>query len=407
MNYLEIGCMNLIFFLFPLFVYLFYAYYETTISNKKHDILLNFALLSSLYLTIRFGNLLVKDGPVFLINTLILISCIKNKTKLAMIISLLIVAYLNYYSISIYLLLILYIFTFLFYYLYKINKINKNIFILTFYILHFILLIYYANMHSVDISQILSLLFVSYVSNIIAFVLFDSSESITKCNNMIKKYQDEENVRKSLFKITHEIKNPIAVCKGYLDMFDKNNLKKSLKYIDIIKEEIQKTLKLMEDFLSIRNVKINKEILDITLLLEDVTKHFNLYLLSNNIKSEIDIINDEIYIEGDYDRLMQVLINIIKNSVEAFDKINNPSLKIKTLIKNNLIIINIIDNGVGMDKETLAKVKEAFYTTKKNGTGLGVSLSDEIIRTHNGFLNYESTLNEGTTVTIGLPIITI
>lgn len=407
MNFIETEFINLIFFLFPLYVYLFYINYEEVISNKKHDILLDFSLLTSLYLTIRYGNLLVIDKPIFLINTLVLISYLKNKKYLSIFISILNIIYFINYNINLYILICLYILIFLVYNLYKIKKINKKIFILIFYIIYFLLLIYYLNISNIKIIETISILLISYLTSLIAFVLFDSSDSIIKCNSFIKKYEEENEVRKSLFKITHEIKNPIAVCKGYLDMFDKNDLDRSLKYIDIIKEEIKKTLKLMEDFLSLRTIKIKKDIIDITLLLDEVINHFNLYLIGNNIKSDFDIINDEIYIEGDYDRLMQVLINIIKNSLESFDNINSPLLKINTNLNSNYIIIKIIDNGIGMDKEILSKIKEAFYTTKKNGTGIGVSLSDEIIRSHNGNLSYESVINEGTIVTISLPIITL
>ena len=68
--------------------------------------------------------------------------------------------------------------------------------------------------------------------------------------------------------------------------------------------------------------------------------------------------------------------------------------------------VNIIisDNGEGMTLEELSSIKDMFYTTKKNGTGLGVALSNEIILAHNGKLNYNSVKNEGTICTISLPM---
>ena len=61
-------------------------------------------------------------------------------------------------------------------------------------------------------------------------------------------------------------------------------------------------------------------------------------------------------------------------------------------------------NGRGMDEEVLSKLKEMFYTTKKDGTGLGIALSNEIIKAHNGELIYDSELNKGTTAIVRLPI---
>ena len=72
-------------------------------------------------------------------------------------------------------------------------------------------------------------------------------------------------MKNCLFQITHEIKNPIAVCKGYLDMFDVNNKEHAVKYIPIMKEEISRTLYLLEDFLSMNRLKVHKEIVDINI----------------------------------------------------------------------------------------------------------------------------------------------
>ncbi|MBP3799769.1 MAG: HAMP domain-containing histidine kinase, partial [Bacilli bacterium] len=78
-------------------------------------------------------------------------------------------------------------------------------------------------------------------------------------------------------------------------------------------------------------------------------------------------------------------------------------INLKLIENSNNITITIEDNGEGMSKETLNKIGEAFYTTKERGTGLGVSLSKEIIKLHGGKMWYQSTLGSGTTVYITLP----
>ena len=77
---------------------------------------------------------------------------------------------------------------------------------------------------------------------------------------------------------------------------------------------------------------------------------------------------------------------------------------LSTKVRNNYLIIEVKDNGIGMDKDVLEKIGENFYTTKTNGTGLGVSLSKEIINLHGGSLSYKSKKNIGTTAIIKLPI---
>ena len=74
------------------------------------------------------------------------------------------------------------------------------------------------------------------------------------------------------------------------------------------------------------------------------------------------------------------------------------------LIINREVLIKISDTGMGMTEEELVNVKEMFYTTKKNGTGLGVALSNEIILAHSGKITYDSVKDVGTTCIVSLPI---
>ena len=172
----------------------------------------------------------------------------------------------------------------------------------------------------------------------------------------------------------------------------------------VLKEEINRTLILLEDFLTMNRLKINKDILDINLLLEEVIKSMELLFIKNKIKIEKDILDDEIFINGDYNRLTQVFINILKNSIEALENKKTKVIKLWSKRDKKNIIIYIKDSGKGIKKETLNKIKEPFYTTKIKGTGLGVSLSNEIINMHKGTLKYESEEEKYTLVTITLPL---
>ena len=218
-----------------------------------------------------------------------------------------------------------------------------------------------------------------------------------------KELEKEKQIRTSLFKITHEIKNPIAVCKGYLDMFDVNNKEHARKYIPIIRSEIDRTLILLQDFLDYNHLKLNKDILDINMLLEDVGNVCMPLINNKKINYIAGIDDDELYIEGDYERLKQVFINIIKNSIEAINS-NDGYIELNTEIKRDYIYIMIEDNGIGMTNEDLKKIHEPFYTTKKDGTGLGVTLSFEIIKAHNGKIIYTSDYGKGTKVEVILPL---
>ena len=186
-------------------------------------------------------------------------------------------------------------------------------------------------------------------------------------------------------------------------MYDYNNPIHTQKYVPIIKSEIEKTLILLQDFLCLTKTNLKKEILDINCLIDDCLDNLELLLTSNNIKIKKELIDDEIYVNGDYNRLYQVFVNVIKNAVEAMED-DEKVLTISEYILKNKIVIKIKDTGNGIDKEILKKIGEPFYTSKKNGTGLGISFSIEIVNALGGNLEFLSEDVKGTTVQITLPL---
>ena len=309
------------------------------------------------------------------------------------------------------------IFEYLVYYIFFLIESNKNTttlrniswftIIKTFFFSFFI---YYFNPNITFMdafNNIFVAILVFYVCSIICYKLLSKSEDVINLNNSLKELEKEKTLRNSLFKLTHEIKNPIAVCKGYLNMIDLSNRKNSQRYIEIIKGEVERTLVIMDDFLDYTKIKVDKNIMDINYLLEDTLGSMTSLFNSKNILTKFKIGDDEVFINGDYNRLKQVLVNIIKNSIESKKEDEKLKLTITTNQEGNNYRITIKDNGIGMDKEELNNIGKAFYTTKVKGTGLGVMLSKEIIELHDGNLIYASNKNEGTCVDIILPTIEI
>ena len=383
---------NVIYISFPLLCYLFYISHNESFSKKTNELFLELALFSSVYLCLKLGN-----NVILLVNIPLIISYIKKRSFCSIIFSIIIVVSLILSNYNIVITIIEYIFYYFCYFLYKNRSLPKKIFILVFILIKNIT--YTIN----NINIMNSILFI--IISIIILIILDKSEDIANIHQSIKSLEQEKILRKSLFKITHEIKNPIAVCKGYLDMFDPNNKKHIEKYIPIVKQEINRTLTIMNDFMELSRIKLEFDIMDIEMLLEEVLNTYDNLVNEKNIKFEYKILDEDIYINGDYNRLKQVLINIIKNSIEALEEIDNGIISIDYKLKNDYVIINIKDNGIGMSDEVKERIFEAFYTTKKQGTGLGVNLSKEIIEGHNGKISYESAINKGTKVEIILPIV--
>ncbi len=399
MNIFSIFFMNLTWVLLPLMIFLIYEAYSENINNQKNNIILDFSLITSLYLIMRFGSSANRNILQITFDGIIALMYIKKRNKGALLTSLIGIIYFKNEFTSELMILIKYIIFFIFSKKYENN--NKYYQISTFstsiiYLFTLILL------NKINVNEIIDYL-MCYTIAFSINILFTKAESIIRINICYKELMKEQQLRNSLFKISHEIKNPIAVCKGYLDMFNTNNIDHFKKYIPIIKSEINRTLDLLQDFSACNKINIERDIVDIGLILDEISKKFNLMFDNKNIDFQIEKIEDEIFINGDYNRLNQVLVNMIKNSIEAIDKNKKSYIKIYSEQKEKEIKIIIEDNGIGISKENMDKISEPFFTTKQNGTGLGVLLSKEIISAHDGTIEYESEENIGTKVIISLP----
>ena len=398
---------NLILILFPILIYFLYSCYILIKNKKYNELLLCLTLFTSLYIFLKYGSSINDNRILLFSNIPIIVAYLKKKGYLAIILSSFVILYSYYiFNYSVVILTIKLISYYIFYVISVKRKIKDNEFIAIIAVIQgFFLSFEYFFVNTIkDVYMLIAIFLITILFYFITFSILYLSNSISKMTNLfyeIKELEREKEIKNSLFKLTHEIKNPLSVCKGYLDMLDINNQTKLNKYIPIVKQEINRSLNIMNDFLEYSKIKIKKEIIDISVLLDDVYDSFKILNKSHHIKLKYNEKDDEMYINGDYDRLKQVLLNLLKNSQEAI--VDKGIITIDSKIKDNKYVIIVEDNGVGMDKETLKQIKNLFYTTKKCGSGIGVSLSQEIIRAHGGTLNYFSKLNQGTKVEIEIP----
>ena len=402
---LENVIVNIILVLFPILVYFVYSCYSEVNNKKNSNVSFEILLFTSSYLSLKYGNNIDDTGLLLFSNIPILVSYLKRKDKLAVILSLFTICYSYFeFEINMYFIIIKHVsYFFIFYFCQKRHVQNSSfIIIVATFQAFFLSFIYYFKLGDLKMFfDVLWLILIFLVTSIFILYLFETMNKISNTFISIKELEKDKQIKNSLFKLTHEIKNPLAVCKGYLEMLNLQNVEKSARYIEIIKQEIERSLLIMADFSELNKVKLNKEEVDINNLIEEVCD--SLIILTNS--KNIDLIfktDEEVYLSVDYNKIKQVLINIIKNSIEAINK--NGEIKLNTYQKRHNFYIEILDNGKGMSEEELNKITEMFFTTKKNGTGLGVALSNEIIKAHNGSIEYDSKIDIGTKAIIKLPL---
>ena len=219
-------------------------------------------------------------------------------------------------------------------------------------------------------------------------------------------------------KIAHEIKNPLtpiqliidSLKNKYTDLLDENN---KISFNEKVKT-INKQVKLIE--------KLVNEFSDFARMPKPIFKKINLKKIVNDclklMKVNDDTIiidfkcNDSILIKADSEQISRVFINLIKNSIESLNEKYqknsefNKKINIEIYQINDYIEILIIDNGTGFNISNLPEISKPYFTTKKNGSGLGLSIVVKIINDHNGtieFLNYK----KGAKIKITFPKINV
>lgn len=399
-----------VFLFFPIIFYLIYITHLSNMDIKEKSVLLDISLISALFFIIRYIN----DKSIYILlfyNIPLLLAYLKGKIPTIIFLSITIVFFYNLYiSIPLIILSLEYLLYFIIYlYIskYKSNSTNYiNIFIaIKIFMISFIIF-YIINPNGSIISNLIyliitSTLFITFTYLSIYF--FEKGENITNLYTITKESKKDKLLFESLSKLTHELKNPISVCKGYLEIIDKNGYQKAPKYLPIISSEIERSLSVINDFSSLGKLKeLNKEEVDLQVLLEELITILNPLFKKYNANIYLNVKQD-VYLNLDYLRMKQVFVNILKNALEA--RKEEEPLNVQIEVKKSLKAVKIIikDNGIGMDKNTLDKITEIFYTTKANGNGLGVVLSKEIVEMHHGTITYKSQKDKGTTVTITLP----
>jgi signal transduction histidine kinase len=206
--------------------------------------------------------------------------------------------------------------------------------------------------------------------------------------------------------IAHEIRNPITSLKGFLQLIESSDSKSS-PYTGIMLSEIDRINMIVSELLILgkpKELKIhNHSIADILETVVTLTRT-QAILYNIDINLLIPCTLRQVSLNCDENRLKQVFINIVKNAIEAMKQ--EGVISVKVAMNNGFVVVNIIDQGEGISKEKLAKLGKRFFSTKENGTGLGLMISFTIIEEHGGKMNIQSEKGKGTNVQIILPVLT-
>ena len=215
--------------------------------------------------------------------------------------------------------------------------------------------------------------------------------------------------------VAHEIKNPLGSISIHIQLIQKAigkarekdglipNEKFVERYLDIVNEEIDRLNKIIVDFLfAVRPISMEVETVNLKKLLENFIEFIKPEIENKKLNLETKFETNIPDLLLDSKLLKQVLINLAQNSIAAMEE--GGIINISAFTKNDSVILCFADSGLGMDKETLNRIFEPYYTTKVTGTGLGLTMVYKIIKEFGGNIDVKSEVGKGTIFTISLPI---
>jgi two-component system, sporulation sensor kinase B len=240
----------------------------------------------------------------------------------------------------------------------------------------------------------------TWLTLISVFFVIENLDQQIKIQNQLQRADKLNVISQLAASVAHEVRNPMTSVRGFLQLMSSSeNLDRSQqKYIEISLKELEHAQQIINDYLSLAkpNEK-NPSLINLSEELKNTIELMTSYTHINNVTIE-SFIDDSLYIKGLKDEIKQVLVNIMKNGIESID--NSGIIVVKAFKVDKQIVVEIADNGTGMNKNQLKNLGTPFYSTKEKGTGVGLTVSYQIIHSMKGKIHVESTEGKGTTFTI-------
>jgi PAS domain S-box-containing protein len=204
--------------------------------------------------------------------------------------------------------------------------------------------------------------------------------------------------------VAHEIKNPLTVVQGFVQLLQYQSHGRNKEYLDLIFSEVNRMKDIINEFMILaKPQKIQFHTANLQDLLSDVVSLLNAQAILKNISIHLDSQTND-FVNCSPNQLKQVFINLLKNSIEAMSNSGEIIIKVESVL-DKIVRIRLIDQGRGIPEEHIRKLGEPFFTTKETGTGLGLMICYRIVEQHHGTMHIESKVGQGTTIDITIPTV--
>lgn len=200
--------------------------------------------------------------------------------------------------------------------------------------------------------------------------------------------------------IAHEIRNPLTSVKGFLQLLKENH---AHPYLNTMESELEKAIDTLQNLLQVSKPNLYEEpIIEIDLCKELSSLIFLFQDKLYNVEIEMDLRDSDRLILGKKNLFLKAFFNLIKNALEAMP--SKGKIRIEHFFQDDLIQVKITDNGVGVPKDKMNMLGTPFYSSKGEGTGLGLTQVFTTVNEHGGSIKVQSEIGIGTTFLVQLPL---
>ncbi|MFC7785436.1 MULTISPECIES: ATP-binding protein [unclassified Rossellomorea] len=241
-----------------------------------------------------------------------------------------------------------------------------------------------------------------WITLILTIYLIENRLEQTRIKTELMKAEKFNVVSQLAASVAHEIRNPMTTVRGFMQLLQRETLTTEQKsFIDISIQELDHAQDVITQYLSLAKPQTEEyEVFSLTDTMNESVDVMSTYAVMNSIKIHKHI-ETELMIKGIKIEMKQVLLNLLKNAIEAV-KENGKITAAATVHKDGRILIVIQDNGAGMTPEQLKVLGRPYYSTKEKGTGLGLTFCYQIVKRLKGEIQVESEQGVGTTFRIYL-----
>ncbi|HHJ52906.1 MAG TPA: PAS domain-containing protein [Caldithrix abyssi] len=240
-------------------------------------------------------------------------------------------------------------------------------------------------------------------------LLFKDVRMLEELQNNLQRSMKFSVIANLASSISHEIKNPLSAMAIHAEILNSSlsrpetaNSDRIAKSLAVLQNEIKRLNRIIHQFFTLaRANQPNLTLLNINAVMKDVLLLVQQQTVERNIQLDVELAPHLDFIYGDADQIKQVVLNLLLNAFQAIER--DGRVIVRTKQQNNRILVEIQDNGRGMIPEVQQHIFDLYYSTKPDGSGIGLAISKKIMDAHDGRISFESVPGQGTRFVLDFP----